>query len=238
MQPFGDLQKANGYLEKRKRYSEFQNTKEMCSKIDLEIQAMIRDRVIVETLYKDLKWINTIYLVPRPHSDKVRLVVDMRKINQLGVKRHFRMEGIPMLKDLIAKKDYSISFDLKDAYNHIPVYPSLQPYLGICWKSKTYRYLGMPFGLMDAPRVFSQIMKKCVKTIRELWNIKATIYLDDFILHQDCDHLEIISERSKESIEAFIAVQLSGMVMELKLNGSKNDRRKEIKGIKVVTRVV
>jgi hypothetical protein len=149
--------------------------------------------VIVETPYKDLKWINAIHLMPPPHSDKVRLVVDMRKINQLGIKRHFKMEGIPTLKDLITKKDYSISFDLKDAYNHIPLHPSLQSYLGICWNSKTYRYLGMPFGLMDAPRVFSQIMKKCVKAIRELWNIKTTIYLDDLILlHPDCGLARLI----------------------------------------------
>jgi hypothetical protein len=102
-------------------------------KIDKEIQNMIRNRVIVETPYSELKWINNIHLVPRPHSDKVRLVVDMRKLNLLCEKRHFKMEGIPTLKDLIAPKDYAISFDLKDAYNHIPVHPSLQPFLGICW---------------------------------------------------------------------------------------------------------
>jgi hypothetical protein len=108
------------------------------------------------------------------------------------------MEGIPTLKDLVAKNDYSISFDLKDAYNHLPVHPSLKPYLGICWNGKSYRYLGMSFGLMDALRVLSQIMKKCVKAIREYWNIKATIYLDDLILlHQNRDHLEKVGQEVK-----------------------------------------
>jgi hypothetical protein len=146
-------------------------------KIDQELQTMIKNRVIMKTPYEDLKWINPIHLVPRPHSDKVRLVVDMRKINQLGVKRRFKMEGIPTLKDLISQKDFAIPFDLKDAYNHVPVHSSLQPYLGIAWNGKTYRYLGMPFGLMDSPRVFTQIMKKCVHAIRELWNIKAVIFI-------------------------------------------------------------
>jgi hypothetical protein len=31
--------------------------------------------------YRDLKWVNAVHLVPCSHSDKVRLVVDMRKIN-------------------------------------------------------------------------------------------------------------------------------------------------------------
>jgi hypothetical protein len=56
----------------------------------------------------------------------------------------------------------------------------------MCWNGKTYRYLDMSFGLMDVPRVFSQIMRKCVKAIKEIWNIKTTTYLDDLILlHQN-----------------------------------------------------
>jgi hypothetical protein len=94
------------------RYSEFHGTNEQRSKIDIEIQAMIKNRVIEETPYKKLKWLNPIHLVPRPHSDKVRLVVDKRKTNQLSTKRHFKMEGIPTLKDPIARKDYAISFYL------------------------------------------------------------------------------------------------------------------------------
>jgi hypothetical protein len=41
-------------------------------------------------------------------------------------------------------------------------------------------------------------MKKCVKTIRECWNIKATIYLDDLILlHQDREHMEKVGQEVK-----------------------------------------
>jgi hypothetical protein len=54
----------------------------------------------------------------------------------------------------------------------------------------TYTYRGMPFGLNDAPRVFSQIMKKCVMAIREIWRIKCVVYFDNLLLlHPDKNHL-------------------------------------------------
>jgi hypothetical protein len=51
----------------------------------------------------------------------------------------------------------------------------------------------MPFGLNDAPRVFTHIMHKVIHSIRETWNIRAVIYLNDLLLlHQDKDYLQQI----------------------------------------------
>jgi hypothetical protein len=105
------------------------------------------------------------------------------------------MEGTPTLKELWDRYDYAITFDLKEAYNHVPVHPAMLPLLGVTWKGKCYQYIGMPFGLNDAPRVFSLIMRKVAKAIREYWNIKTVVYLDDIILlHQDPEHLKIVGE--------------------------------------------
>jgi hypothetical protein len=47
------------------------------------------------------------------------------------VQKHFKIKGTPTLEDLLRKNDFTISFDLKEAYNHIPVHPTLQDLLGI-----------------------------------------------------------------------------------------------------------
>jgi hypothetical protein len=55
--------------------------------------------------------------------------------------------------------------------------------------------MGMPFGLSDAPRVFSLIIRKVEKTIREMWGVRVVIYLDDiFVLHQNEKELERIGK--------------------------------------------
>jgi hypothetical protein len=81
------------------------------------------------------------------------------------------MENITTVEELMEKNDYAITFDLKFAYNHIPVHKSQQPLLGIGWKGKCYRFLEMPFGLSDAPRVFSLIMRKVERRIVDSENM-------------------------------------------------------------------
>jgi hypothetical protein len=47
--------------------------------------------------------------------------------------------------------------------------------------------------------------------------------------------IKINSQRTKESINALTAVQLSGMVMGLRPDGSENDGGKKIKGVEITT---
>jgi hypothetical protein len=50
----------------------------------------------------------------------------------------------------------------------------------------------MPFALNNALRVFTQIIKKAIHAIREIWRVGCVIYLDDLlILHQDPNQLFI-----------------------------------------------
>jgi protein gp37 len=71
----------------------------------------------------------------------------------------------------------------------------MRPLLGLAWRGKCYTCVGMPLGLNDAPRVFTMIMRVAVRIIREVWNIKTEVYLDDIvILHQDPDRLKQIGQ--------------------------------------------
>jgi hypothetical protein len=57
----------------------------------------------------------------------------------------------------------------------------------------TYTYQGMPFRLNNALQVFTQIMKKYVMAIQEIWRIRCVIYLDDLVLlHPDKEYLKKI----------------------------------------------
>jgi hypothetical protein len=67
---------------------------------------------------------------------KLRLVIDMRTVNQFMKELHFKMEGTETIKEIVQKDDYAVTYDLKEAYNHVPLHPSFQPLLGIVWKGK------------------------------------------------------------------------------------------------------
>jgi hypothetical protein len=192
MPSYTDKSKAQAHWWNSKRYMEFKGSPRLQKIYDQKIQELILQGTIVESSFEQVKWINPAHLVPKPNGD-MRLVVDMRLVNQFMREKRFKMEGVSTLKQLWEKNDYAISWDLKEAYNHVPVHESLQLMLGIAHKGKIYKHVGMPFGLSDAPRVFSEIMKKVVKAIRCAWNVKAVVYLDDLLLlHPDPEHLRKI----------------------------------------------
>jgi ribonuclease HI len=52
----------------------------------------------------------------------------------------------------------------------------------------------MPFGLKDAPRVFTRIMRSVMWHIRDKWKVRCVAYLDDLLfMHQDAEELRRVT---------------------------------------------
>jgi len=60
-------------------------------------------------------------LVPKKDG-KFRPVVNLRPLNMCILYRHFKMEGIYIVRDLLRRGDYMTRIDLKDAYFTVPVH--------------------------------------------------------------------------------------------------------------------
>jgi hypothetical protein len=168
---------AEKYWEENRKFRKFHGTKRENKIRKKKIQDVIKNSVLVEILKKLIHWCKT-------NGD-----MRMREVNQFMVQKHFKMEGTPTLQDLIRKNDFPISLDLKEAYNHVSVHSTFQNLLGIQYMGTTYTYRGMPFHLNDAQQLFTQIMKKCVMVIRQIWRIRCVVYLNDLLLpHPDKNH--------------------------------------------------
>ena len=68
------------------------------------------------------------------------LIINLKWLNRFIPRVHFKMEGIPSLKDIILLGDYMIKLDLKDTYFGIPIHPSHQRYLSFIWKDQTFQF--------------------------------------------------------------------------------------------------
>ncbi len=87
-------------------------------------------------------------VVTKSHPTKLRLVIDMRYVNEHLTKRVFKFEGLSDLSDMSKKGDYSLSYDLTPGYYHVPLHPLSRRFVGIQWKGVYYQYKFLPFGML------------------------------------------------------------------------------------------
>jgi hypothetical protein len=58
-------------------------------------------------------------IVPKPHSNKSRLIINMRYANDHLVKRVFKFERLSDIADMADRGNYSMSSDLTSGYCHV-----------------------------------------------------------------------------------------------------------------------
>ena len=122
---------------------------------------------------------STTFLVPKKGGAQ-RPVVNICNLNQFLPYRHFKMEGIHMLRDLLRKIDFLVMIDLNNAYFTIPTWKRHQKYLRFIWKGTMYEFAYLPFSMSSIPRVFTKLMEPAVCLLRQL-GTRFNIYLDDIL---------------------------------------------------------
>ena len=115
---------------------------------------------------------------------KLRLVIDLRYLNQFLVKAKFKYEGLNLIPVLFRKGDLVFTFDLKSGYHHVDINEDFQQYLGFSWGEGScrefYYFRVLPFGLSTACYVFTKLLRPLVKRWRSM-GLRAIVYIDDGI---------------------------------------------------------
>ena len=129
-------------------------------------------------------------------NDKLRLVLDLRHINQYVKVDKCKLEGLESFLNTVRPGGYLISFDLKSGFHHVEINPTQHRLLGFSYHDTSNRvrffyFVVLPFGLASATIVFTKLLRQLIKSWRQQ-EIQAFIFIDDGIAdHPNPDTLQL-----------------------------------------------
>ena len=170
--------------------------------IGIEICELLQKQAISPCERSPGDFISQIFARTKKGSDKLRVILNLRQLNKFVSYKHFKMESLDSIVNLVMRGDFFISIDLKDAYFSIPIADNHRKFLRFVWNGNLYQYNVLCFGLASAPRVFTKCMKPLITSLREK-GYRISIYIDDLILmHSDPDVLKLQSQDTLELLQS------------------------------------
>ena len=98
---------------------------------------------------------------------KLRLVIDLRHVNQCLIVPKFKYEDLRSLAQVVDQGHCFFTWDLKSGYHHVSIYQNHQQYLGFAWRfghiTRYFTFRVLPFGLSSACFCFTKILRPLVK---------------------------------------------------------------------------
>ena len=145
-----------------------------------EISELLSSERIREVSRNDIHIINPLSVAD--NGDKLRLILDLRHINQFLRVPKIKFEDIRTVRDLFQLGDYFFKFDIKSGYHHIDILPEHQKYLGFKWEIEgEWRYFVFTvfvFGLSSAPFILTKVVRVLLKHWRSQ-AIRIFEFIDD-----------------------------------------------------------
>ena len=142
--------------------------------VDAHLKELEREGVI-ERIDKSA-WISPI-VVSRKRNGKVRLCVDLRKVNEAIETSGY---PIPDMEEMLNQLNGSVLFsclDLKAAYHQLSLHEEARDLTAFVTHSGLFRYVRCPFGLKSLPQCFQKVMETLLHGLAGV-----QVYLDDVIV--------------------------------------------------------
>ena len=119
-----------------------------------------------------------VLFVKKPDGS-LRLCVDYRALNAITIRNRCPIPNISDLRSQIRGMKYCTKFDLRDGYYNIRMHPDSIEKTAFKCAFGLFEYTVLPFGLTNAPAVFSQMMNRI---FGDLFGICVIAYLDDIVV--------------------------------------------------------
>ena len=103
--------------------------------VKAEVDKLLSKQVICESRRERNDYLSNVFTRKKKDGAK-RMILNLKQFNTHITYRHFKMESINQVIDIVRPNVYMASIDLKDAFYSIPIHPEHQKYLNFVVLSK------------------------------------------------------------------------------------------------------
>ena len=120
---------------------------------------------------------------PKKDSDKVRMITDLRDLNQCHtIERHRPQTWHQVCKLLREERgQWALTLDLKGYFHHLGIHPKTRRWMRFKHNGQGYQIEAMPFGWSMSP-FWAHRMSKPIRALLNQWNVPHAWWVDDILI--------------------------------------------------------
>ena len=120
--------------------------------------------------------------IPKADMSKARLILDGRALNLLTPKAiRFQLETVQRMRHIVQPGDWFTTFDISDAYYHLPVHPGSTAWFGFLGPfGTTCELAALPMGYRHSAYILHEVMHVPLGALRQA-GVRISMYMDDGI---------------------------------------------------------
>lgn len=147
--------------------------------IEKEIDSFLLKNAIERVQQQDVMngFYSTLFLVPKKYGE----MRPVRSLNRYLVKKHFKMDTMSKVLELVDEGYWSITLEVSDAFFHLKIFKPHRNYLRFSFQGKAYQFRALSFGPTVAPRLFTKVSSVVAAHLRKQ-TIRLATYLEDWLV--------------------------------------------------------
>ena len=163
------------------------------AEIERQVDAMLENKIIQPSVSR---WASPVVLVEK-HDKSWRFAVDYRRLNSVTKIIHWPIPRLEDATDAIKQGSLFSKLDAHSGFWQIPVRPEDRHKTAFVTHNGAYEFLKLPFGVVNAPMRFQQVMENALRGINHHF---ALCYIDDILVYstsvdEHIGHLQQLFDR-------------------------------------------
>lgn len=147
------------------------------SKVKVELDNMEKARIITKVT-TPTNWVNSMVVVNKPHSDKVRIVIDPKDLNNAIQRPQYPTKTLDDILPQLKSAKFFTKLDCKSDYWSVVLDDKSSYFTTFNTPQGRYRYLRCPIRLKCSQDLFQQKMDECLEGLHG-----CCVIVDDILVY-------------------------------------------------------